>query len=701
MNLIRAVVLLSILLFNGSVRADVVINEIMYHAPDDLDELQFVELHNTGDQAVDLSGWRFNRGIRFQFPDSARIEANGFVVLCKNPQLFKKFYGIDAGGTFDGSLSHSEMRLELANANKKVVDAVHYRSRGAWPVAADGYSSSLERICPTAPGNAAENWAAAPFPASTRPSGTPGKKNANYAPHLPPAVSKVTYSPKHAGPDQDVKVEADVRSAVELKTVELRFRLARSGVESEEQALPMTKGAGNRYGASIPAQAAGQIIRFRVRAVDAKGGERFFPGENDVRTAYSVYVHDKFEPSKLPLGFIINVGQAEMHASQRGNAIGNILGGLFGRPGSSPRGRSAFVYVNPKTAVPELFDFINITPRKAGRKIHLHKDHALAGMTTINLIYEELDRFVLAEPLAYEVYRKAGNAALRTDFVRTWLDGKPIGYQLLIEQPNKAFLRRLKFKGEGNLYKCVWYGNDLISQHEKKSNIHKGHEDLVQLVAELKRTQGDAQWEVIKKNFDVEQVINYFAVNMVLSHWDGYFNNYFTYHDTGGSGKWTMYPWDQDKTWGFHDGIRGYDVFVDMPVTMGMEGDVPPGTKRGQPTPNWFGFNSIWWRPGGAFSRPLLANPQFRKHFLARTREIIDTVYTEEVFFPIIQALGERLEVDVKLRAELHKQDPKQAVAHLQRNLDALRNHLTKRRVFLLAQDEIKSAGKFDRTLLK
>src|SRR5262249_35098047 len=167
-----------------------------------------------------------------------------------------------------------------------------------------------------------------------------------------------------------------------------------------------------------------------------------------------------------------------------------------------------------------------------------------------------------------------------------------------------------------------------------------GHDDLKKLVAELNKTKGEEQWEVIKKNFDVEQVINYFAVNMVLSHWDGYFNNYFTYHDVQGTGKWTMYPWDQDKTWGFHDGIRGYEVFFDMPLTFGMKGDVRPGWPRGVPAPEVFGGGPIWWRPGGHFSRPLLANPTFRKLFLARTKELTEKVYTEEVFFPILKDLG-------------------------------------------------------------
>jgi len=255
-------------------------------------------------------------------------------------------------------------------------------------------------------------------------------------------------------------------------------------------------------------------------------------------------------------------------------------------------------------------------------------------MRTIVLIFESLDRFVLAEPLAYEVYRKAGNAACRTDFVRTWVDGRPIGYQLLIEVVNKSFLKHNHLDHSGNLYKCNWFGNGLIGQHEKKTNVRGGHDDLVKIVELLGKTKGDEQWAVIKKHFDVEQVINYFAVNMVLSHWDGYFNNYFTYHDVKGSGKWTIYPWDQDKTWGYHDHIRGYEVFHTMPLTLGMAGDLPPGWPKNKPPPNTFVFEySIWWRPGGVFSKPLLANPQFRKLFLARTKEILETVYTEKVFF--------------------------------------------------------------------
>ena len=71
-------------------RAGVVINEIFYHAPNDLDDLQFVELHNTGDQPVSLAGWKFTHGIRHEFPAGTTIAPGGYLVVCKSLKEFRK-----------------------------------------------------------------------------------------------------------------------------------------------------------------------------------------------------------------------------------------------------------------------------------------------------------------------------------------------------------------------------------------------------------------------------------------------------------------------------------------------------------------------------------------------------------------------------------------------------------------------------------
>jgi spore coat protein CotH len=299
-------------------------------------------------------------------------------------------------------------------------------------------------------------------------------------------------------------------------------------------------------------------------------------------------------------------------------------------------------------------------------------------MTVVALIFEG-DTASLVEPLAYEVYRRAGMPVEQSHFVRLWQDGKLNGYTLLIEQPNRAFLRRNRIDDGGNMYKLLWFGGDLIGQHEKHTNRRLGHEDLTNVVAGLDSHKGADQWDYIQKQFDVDEVATYFAVNMVLSHWDGFFNNYFTYHDSNGTGKWMMFPWDQDSTWG----SRGSDdggVFYNMALTFGMAGDTPPQEGGGS------------WRPPGWFSGPLLANPQFRKIFLARTKQLLQSVYTEAVFGPVLDQYEATLLPEVKLRAEAQKQDPAAAVEQLRTDIARCREHIRKRREFLLAQAELKQA---------
>lgn len=350
-----------------------------------------------------------------------------------------------------------------------------------------------------------------------------------------------------------------------------------------------------------------------------------------------------------------------------------------------PRGRCAFVFVDKQSGQREVYDFINITERSAGYKVRFHRDKPFHGMSSANVIFEYNDRFMLAEPLAFELYRQAENAACVTDFVRLTLNGHELGYHLLFEQVNNAFLERNRIRTGGELYKILWYGRGIEGQHEKQNNPDHDHTDLVKLVESLQRTTDAEQWQIIQKNFNVDQVINYFAVNMVLSHWDGFFNNYFAYQDRKGSGKWELYPWDQDKTWGFHDN-SGEEVFYDMPLTFGMAGDRPPG--GGEPNVN----PGHWWRPAGYFSGPLLANPEFRQRFLARTRHILENVYTEAKFYPIIDQMAARLRPEIPLRARARDEQPDEAMKHFEANVASLKEHLVKRRTFLLDQPELTAA---------
>ncbi|MEM7264051.1 MAG: CotH kinase family protein, partial [Planctomycetota bacterium] len=409
-------------------------------------------------------------------------------------------------------------------------------------------------------------------------------------------------------------------------------------------------------------------------------------------------------------------GGGERRGSERGRSRSRgDWRRFFGSREPDPRpahGRSAFVYTDAKTGKSQFFDFVHISERKSGYKVRLQKDRPLDGMTTLNVLYERDERSILTESPAYEVYRLAGNASPNSGYARVMIDGQLAGYHLWFEQMNGAFFRR-NGMSRGSLYKIIWMGTnrasrhtpkdkiperrDIVGRHEKKTNPHGGYKDVVDLIELIERSkEPDVLWSVIEKRFDVEQVINYFAVNTLLSHWDGFFNNYFLHRD-GKSGKWRIFPWDQDSTWG-HRMNRGGEVFAEMPLTFGMEGDVPPGTDPNSTSRRsrfGFGFGgrgASWWRPGGELSKPLLANPEFRKRYLARVKVLAETVCTEEVFGPKLDGLRADLEPEVRLRAKAKGKPEDEAVSELERSLGFLREHLVKRREFLLR--EIKNQAK-------
>ena len=641
-----------------------------------------------------------------------------------------------------------------------------YDDRQPWPVGADGYSSSLERISPSAKSSAAWNWAPSPLPlGERRPTGTPGRQNVNYSANLPPIISEVKFSPNTPTPSQPVTVEAKVKDADGIGEVVLLYRVAKSGFEGADLQVPMKRVWGDeksgRYSSVIPGHPSGQLVRFRIQAIDATpmdrgrlGATRFQPHPNEPRPTYSYFTYASQETTTIPLGFILHVekeaSQAalraldhrepntelerwlaeeilragmnleaawsfllttqELSATQicelleifrdkfearekeikrvmrseslfeetkkspalifafnaslldmvktvlteeqhesfvrwhKGYLFSMIMSGkkwgaeqylkrsvdlegsffflslmpdlhdsqfaqlkpiyqkalkarrelisaakrvendnqkqwdffstgwklndslsetlktvltdsqyeafcLWGaehgifrnlarpspKPPPEPRGKSAFVYVSPAGNY-ALYDYIHVTFRPGGYKVRFHKDvplslspHGNREFLTINLVSEPSLRFLLTESLAYELYRRAGVPAPLTEYVRVFVDDRLLGYHLLIEQPNRTFLSRNGRNDSGNLYKLIWYEHGVVGQYEKKTNRNTGHDDIVALVEALEKTEGEQQWQLIKRHFNVEEAINHFAVNMCLSNWDGFFNNYFTF----------------------------------------------------------------------------------------------------------------------------------------------------------------------------
>ena len=161
-----------------STAQSVVINEVFYHAPDELD-LEYVELFNTGDEAVNLSGWKLADGIKFEFPAGTLIKSGGYLVVARKKDLLKEFYQVDAIGEYRKSLSNNGETIKLLNKDGRLVEEMTYGDRDPWPTTPDGYSSSLERVNVKGSATNTANWEASEPSSdySRKPAGTPGRIN--------------------------------------------------------------------------------------------------------------------------------------------------------------------------------------------------------------------------------------------------------------------------------------------------------------------------------------------------------------------------------------------------------------------------------------------------------------------------------------------------------------------------------------------
>ncbi|MGC8989101.1 MAG: lamin tail domain-containing protein [Verrucomicrobiia bacterium] len=190
---------------NFLVNDTVVINEIMYHPVSYSDSgvfenvaEEYIELYNMSDVDVPLfdlehpaNTWRITGGIEFCFPANMWLGPGSFLIVVPfDPSTdadartsFANKYQINGQarlvGPWRGKLANEGETLELMKPGRPQVsgdsgsayvswipvDWVCYSGQAPWPVAANGTGFSLQRIVPSAYGNAPGHWCAiAPTP---------------------------------------------------------------------------------------------------------------------------------------------------------------------------------------------------------------------------------------------------------------------------------------------------------------------------------------------------------------------------------------------------------------------------------------------------------------------------------------------------------------------------------------------------------
>ena len=136
-------------------------------------DFEFIELINTSDAPVDLTGVRFIDGVTLDFTGTSAspVPAGGRVVVVANRAAFEARYGTEIllAGQFTGNLNNGGETVELADRFDQVIVSFAYDDSGSWPGRADGKGSSLEIVDPHGSAADPDNWRS-----STEYGGSPG-----------------------------------------------------------------------------------------------------------------------------------------------------------------------------------------------------------------------------------------------------------------------------------------------------------------------------------------------------------------------------------------------------------------------------------------------------------------------------------------------------------------------------------------------
>lgn len=187
----------------SSRRTALVITEIMYHPRATWpggEDLEFVELWNSGIITEDLTGHRLEGEIDFTFPDGTKLPPGQFLVIAKNPPVAQSFYGVNCLGPFSGKLNNSGGALRLLNELGGRLLDINYSHATPWPAAADGTGHSLVLKRPSYGENDPRAW-----DASDVIGGSPGAQDpSGNEPARTVAINEIL---AHTDPPQEDSVE--------------------------------------------------------------------------------------------------------------------------------------------------------------------------------------------------------------------------------------------------------------------------------------------------------------------------------------------------------------------------------------------------------------------------------------------------------------------------------------------------------------
>jgi hypothetical protein len=158
------------------VHASIIISEIMYNAAGtDKDpaatppfDREWVEIYNTSDAAIDISGWQFGNSSAnlwtTPFPTGTTLGPGRPLVLTGSTSTFDAAWGSGLPRLQVSSfptLGNTSGTIAIRNQSGAVQDTVGYQSSGSWPTSRGSQGNSISlfpHALDSATNNTGSNW---------------------------------------------------------------------------------------------------------------------------------------------------------------------------------------------------------------------------------------------------------------------------------------------------------------------------------------------------------------------------------------------------------------------------------------------------------------------------------------------------------------------------------------------------------------
>ena len=162
------------------------------------------------------------------------------------------------------------------------------------------------------------------------------------------------------------------------------------------------------------------------------------------------------------------------------------------------------------------------------------------------------DPAIIRQCLAYDLFAQAGLPASRCNFARVSLNGDDLGIYAHVEPVKRRFLRRHFGNDNGDLYEGTLSDFDLAKYRTfepKNDDTDTTLSRIKALSEDLKDYDGTLR-EALAAHIDVEQFIDFWAMEVIVGHWDGYsgnLNNFYIYRNPD-TDRFVFIPWGMDGT---------------------------------------------------------------------------------------------------------------------------------------------------------